>query len=323
MDPLAPLPEWAEPSAGAAGRIGERISEAVALARDLGTRLPLPGDGTLARWAMLAAVARVNLTAARVLEPHADALAILVEAGAPVADDRTWGVYAAEAPDVRLDWQDGVLRGTKPWCSLAADLDAALVTAHTPSGRQLFRVDLRHPGVTVAPADEWVARGLRTVVSTSVSFDDVPAEPVGEPGWYLRRAGFAAGGIGVAACWFGGAQGVLQRLHKGAATRNDDVTLAELGGADVALHAAAAALRDAAAQVDAGAGTALLAARVRAVVAAAGEDVLSRSARALGPAPLTAEADHAARVADLQLYLRQHHGGRDLAALGRLLTSAP
>ena len=38
---------------------------------------------------------------------------------------------------------------------------------------------------------------------------------------------------------------------------------------------------------------------------------------ALGPAPLAFDADHAARVADLEIYLRQHHAERDVAALGR------
>ncbi|HUY52367.1 MAG TPA: hypothetical protein VMV92_42790 [Streptosporangiaceae bacterium] len=33
-----------------------------------------------------------------------------------------------------------------------------------------------------------------------VDFDDIPAEPVG----YLERPGFAHGGVGVAACWYGG-----------------------------------------------------------------------------------------------------------------------
>ena len=35
-----------------------------------------------------------------------------------------------------------------------------------------------------------------------------------------------------------------------------------------------------------------------------------------------AEPEHAARVADLRLYLRQHHAERDLAALGRLVAEA-
>jgi hypothetical protein len=36
-----------------------------------------------------------------------------------------------------------------------------------------------------------------------------------------------------------------------------------------------------------------------------------------------AEAEHAARVADLPLYLRQEHAERDQAALGRHLLAHP
>ena len=43
---------------------------------------------------------------------------------------------------------------------------------------------------------------------------------------------------------------------------------------------------------------------------------------ALGPGPLAMDAEHAARVADLTLYVRQHHAERDLAALGRLVAPA-
>ncbi len=56
---------------------------------------------------------------------------------------------------------------------------------------------------------------------------------------------------------------------------------------------------------------------MRAAVADCCERVLTRVDHALGPAPLVTEADHAARVADLRLYLRQHHAERDEAALGR------
>jgi hypothetical protein len=60
----------------------------------------------------------------------------------------------------------------------------------------------------------------------------------------------------------------------------------------------------------------LRAQRVRALAAWAGEEVLGVVGRALGAAPLAHDAGHAARVADLTVYLRQHHGERDLAALG-------
>ena len=61
----------------------------------------------------------------------------------------------------------------------------------------------------------------------------------------------------------------------------------------------------------------MLAKRVRACVASAAEEVIQRSGHALGPAPLALDAAHAKRVADLQLYVRQHHAERDDASLGR------
>ena len=94
------------------------------------------------------------------------------------------------------------------------------------------------------------------------------------------------------------------------------------GAVDAVLHAARCVLADAAVQVDsgqaAGGDGAGLALRVRQVVRRAAEEVLHRTEHALGPAPLALEEEHAARVADLQLYLRQEHAERDQAALGGL-----
>ena len=74
-----------------------------ALAREYGIRLPLPGRRHRCRWAVLAALAARQPHRARVLEAHSDALAILAEAGDEPPHGTTWGVFAAEAPDVRLD----------------------------------------------------------------------------------------------------------------------------------------------------------------------------------------------------------------------------
>ncbi len=313
---------------------------ALDFALDVGWRLPRPGSGrTAERWRRLRDVAAADLTAARVLEAHADALAILAEAadGGPggVAGDghRRWGVFAAEGPGVRVCAEpagDGwVLRGTKPWCSLAGRLDRALITAHVgPGGRRLFSIDLTDPRVTVAPVDGWVARGLTEVTSTSIRLDGCPARPIGGTGWYLDRPGFAWGGLGVAACWLGGAIGVARTLRAAGREREpDQVALAHLGAVDTALFAADAVLRDAAAAVDDGRADgpagALWAARVRAVVADTVETVVTRVGHALGPAPLAFDAAHARRVADLQLYVRQHHAERDAARLGDRLLDLP
>jgi hypothetical protein len=67
----------------------------------------------------------------------------------------------------------------------------------------------------------------------------------------------------------------------------------------------------------------MLALRTRAIVAAAAEKTIRSVGHALGPAPLAFEEEHVRRVADLELYLRQHHADRDLAALGQLVVDDP
>ena len=300
---------------------------ALALAAVVGDQLPTPGAGrTTHLWSALASVAAVDLTVARTLEPHLDALAILEQADEP-AEAGTWGVFAAEGPGEPLRATPSgtayVLDGRKHWCSLAGVLDRGLVSAWVGEERQLFAVDLTHPGVTAVPGT-WVARGLAELDSGPVDFVAVPARAVGRPGWYLERAGFAWGGIGVAAVWFGGAVGIARRMVTAAATRPpDQVALMHLGAVDACLHAARCTLERAAHAVDAGVlagGDGWRAAlRVREVVALAAEDVLRRAAHGLGPGPLATDEEHARRVADLELYLRQWHAERDQAALGREL----
>ena len=315
----------------AAEAAGNDIDQCLELAARFGAGLPQPGKGdTAQRWTLLAAAAAADLTPARVLEAHSDALAILHEAGASPPEG-TWGVFAAEAPGVRVEERDGRLYGTKPWCSLGDRLDRALVTAFVgdpaENRRALFAVDLRRADVRADPPGTWVARGLAAVTSAALHFDGTPAEPVGESEWYLRRPGFAWGGMGVAACWYGGAHGLVERLRDRAATRGGELDLLHLGAADVCLHAAGAVLRQAAAAIDAGQAFGsrgeLLALRVRSAVAGAVEEVLRRAAHALGPAPLAFDERHARRVADLEIYLRQHHGERDLAAAGRSALAEP
>ena len=298
---------------------------------------PLPGAGRTWRlWTSLAVLGSVDLTVARAVEPHLDALAILAEAGAaghrlqvPDEEQARWGVFAAEGPGARLEADESTatttLNGRKPWCSLAGSLDRALVTAWcNDSTRRLYAVQLGAANGVAIEEGAWVARGLPLVPSGPVTFTGSSAHPVGPPGWYLERPGFAWGGMGVAAIWWGAAVGVARRLRTQLRQREpDQVGLMHLGVVDAALGAASALLEQAAAAVDGGAADgaagAALALRVRRVVALTAEDVLRRVGHALGPAPLALEEEHAGRVADLSLYLRQEHAERDAAALGRLV----
>ncbi|WP_127502415.1 acyl-CoA dehydrogenase [Actinoplanes solisilvae] len=285
--------------------------------------LPLPGKGaTSERLRKLAELGRRDLVAARLGEGHADAVAIRAELGddGPADNRERWGVWAANPKSVRASFSAGgwQLTGDRPWCSGAAWCTHALVTAEADDGIRLFAVTNRPP--YAVPVDgTWPAVGMAASDSRTIRFTQAPARPVGEPGEYVDRPGFWHGGIGVAACWYGGALGVADTLR--ASTRRDPHTLAHLGAVDVALGAARAVLAEAAATIDADptANQHRLALRVRATVEAAATEVLDRVGRALGAGPLCRDEAHAHRVADLTVYLRQSHAEADLEQLGRLI----
>lgn len=324
-------------SAASVAEAPDVVAAGLALGAFLAPAADLLGRRTADYFTTLATLGAVDLTTARVIEPHLDALTILAQAGdldlSPVGAgaDSTWGVYAAEAPGHGLTAHtvgDGswTIGGTKAWCSLADSVTHALVTAGTAEGSGLFAVPLRHDGVVV-DSRSWISRGLSALRTSTVTFEDIPVVAVGAPGWYLSRPGFTWGGIAVAAAWFGGALALADSLRRAADRREpDQIALMSLGEVDVALHAARTALEHAAARIDAGeaAGEAgvILALRTRSVVVDAAERVVRVVGHALGPAPLTQDETHARRVADLTVYIRQHHAERDLAALGRHLLQA-
>nr|WP_254925358.1 MULTISPECIES: acyl-CoA dehydrogenase family protein [unclassified Rhodococcus (in: high G+C Gram-positive bacteria)] len=289
--------------------------------------LALPGSGyTDLRWQSLAALSRHNTVLGRWSEAHTDAIAILHELDGPTPErGQIWGVWAAEPPAPILEavQQDSgwVLTGTKPWCSGASLCTHALVTARVDGSPRLFTVDLRHEGVAPVP-NTWHAVGMSESDSGSVAFDAVPAVTVGGPTDYLTRPGFWHGAIGVSAAWFGSACAVADTLHAAVRERPDPHRAAHLGAIAAALGAASSALTTAAAEVDADpfdrSGRARTRARiVRAVVEDAATQCIDRVGRALGAGPLCGDAEHAGRVADLTVYLRQSHAERDLEALGR------
>lgn len=344
-DGLDPLFQAVSASAG-------NVPALLGLAQEAGKEWPRPGEGnTGLLWELLATVAALDVAAARVFEPHLDALAILAQAGHdPSRASGAWGVFAAEGPGMRLAAESNgsgvLLSGAKPWCSLAQVLDHAVVTAHTDDGgRAAFAVDLRHAGVT-CEEPEWVARGLQEIPSGTVRFDRVPAQPLQGTNWYFSRPGFAWGGMGVAACWLGGAVGIARdyrdslRAGRLSGREPDQVALASLGELDRTLTSALQYLAGtaegidqrgqvSAEQVPADQGSSLQrnagritpwsdALRVRGTCAAAVERVLTVVGSNRGPGPLAFDRTYAKRMADLALYVRQHHGMRDDAQLGSL-----
>ncbi|WP_232717507.1 acyl-CoA dehydrogenase family protein [Gordonia metallireducens] len=291
-----------------------------------GFGLPRPGTGsTLERFAALTRLCSDDISTGRLVEAHADADAILGEiVGGAVRPGELWGVWAAQPPGTRVDARqaaDGFrLDGVKEWCSGAGACTHALVTAATVDGNRLFAVDLRQAGVST-DLSSWHAAGMRATDTGTVTFEAVPATAVGAVGAYLDRPGFWHGGMGVAACWFGGARRVARPLYRAVSRSDDPFLRMHAGAVDAQLAAGWAAIEAAARHIDADptAPSQREAFALRWSIEQIATAVIDRVGRALGPGPMVADPDHAQAVADLSVYIRQSHADADLAVLGSLV----
>ena len=291
--------------------------------------LPLPGSGqTAARWASLARLGRRDLCLARVAEGHTDAVAILAEAGRAPVPTALYGVWASRSggtgATVRSQDQKWYLDGDIRFCSGAGYLDRALVAAMPVDreGSLLLEVDLTDPRVQ-PDLDSWPALGMDASASLVVTFHDLAMSErtmVGPVGFYTGRCGFSLGGAGVAAVWLGGAAGALDAALT-AVTPGPGVDphrLAHLGALHAQLASTDALLAAAAEIIDsAPAGDHdLLVATCRSSAEKTAREVVDVIPRIVGPGPLCSDRRLAQHLADLQVYIRQHHAEADLAALG-------
>ncbi|MDQ3403882.1 MAG: acyl-CoA/acyl-ACP dehydrogenase [Actinomycetota bacterium] len=290
-----------------------------------GLDVPEPGQGeTATRWAALADLGRQDLTLARLAEGHTDAVSILRQADREVRAGTLYGVWAARSGGTGAVLRDGLLSGAVRFCSGAHSLDRALVVAAVDDGSTaLVDVDLTDDRVHRRP-DTWQPLGMDASDSPDVDFGGVPVEStaiVGPPGFYVDRLGFWWGGGGVAAVWHGGAAGIVERttrLLRGG-KELDEHQLAHFGALHTFLAATDALLRETADKIDAAPGgdASLPVLLCRASAEHTAREVVDRIPRITGPTAFARDRAFAQALADLQLYIRQHHAERDLAALGR------
>ncbi|HEY0295402.1 MAG TPA: acyl-CoA dehydrogenase family protein [Bordetella sp.] len=294
--------------------------------------LPRPGSSrTLRRWQMLAAAAQFDLSLAKLYESHADALAILHELGHADLSMRggIWGVWCAEPPSHRVQacprdsgGKSVRLHGAKAWCSGASHVTQALVSAWNDQGHScLVALDLDQPEIEIVH-EAWGAVGMAATASVDIVFHGAAGTLVGAPGAYLDRPGFYHGAAGVAACWYGAASAIAQRVLDSVRSHQDAPhSLAHLGALDLVLTQARHQLRIAAAEIDANPGESCQQAVRRARLAAesAAETILIRAPRAFGPGPMCQDVRIARLLADLPVFIRQSHAERDLQTHGQAL----
>jgi alkylation response protein AidB-like acyl-CoA dehydrogenase len=285
--------------------------------------LPFPGCGNTARrHCELAQIARGNLELARLVEAHADALAILHEAGREPKPEALYGVWASEGK-AGLKISERAVSGQKEFCTGAGIVDCALVTVMEPE-RRLLEIDLRvAPGRIGFDASGWSTDAFAETSTATTVFRDYPiceASFVGPPGWYLERPGFWHGACGPASCWAGGAQGLIDYALKHLQETNSHA-MAHLGALQANAWQLRALLQTAGQEIDTefenfqAAGVRALA--LRHLVEQACTDTMLRFGRALGPRPLAFDARIARRCHELSLYIRQSHAESDLEELGR------
>ena len=193
---------------------------------------------------MLGAVAACDLALVKLYEGHTDALAILAELDGidPRQRQRLGRLGRRTANGTpRRESADGAngdritLHGTKAWCSGAAFVTHALVTAWNERDEPILAaVDLRQPGVRVTN-EGWVAVGMNASASVDVHFDNARAVRSARRAPICERPGFWQGGGGIAACWFGAASAIGDFVRRDAARRADPHKLAHLGAIDTAL----------------------------------------------------------------------------------------
>ncbi|WP_148863571.1 hypothetical protein [Marinobacter fonticola] len=299
--------------------------------------VPAMGEGeSLERLRFLMQVARRDLGLARIIEGHLDATQILYEARHPLHDESLYGIWASGGPadSTQIDHDSptgsGKLLGSKPFCSGSDIVDRALVYIY--SSEQLIDIDMRSAAAESRlhfEAEHWKAPAFAETHTWTVAFDSLlvrPTQRIGQPRWYFERPGFCLGALAPAACWAGGAFGLVDHVRQ--QTLKNGHAKAHLGAMVAATTSMRTMLAWGAERIDADPGndgghlfpTALL---VRHHIERGCADILDRFGRTLGPRPLAFDAENARRVSELSLYMRQCHAESDLEELGVHLEKHP
>jgi alkylation response protein AidB-like acyl-CoA dehydrogenase len=278
----------------------------------------------------LLAVGRTDIPLARLVEGHVDALRILDQADRVPTEDALYGVWASRSRRTGVaaasDGSGWRLDGTLRFASGAGLLDRALVPVWLDDEHHLL-IDL---DVAHLPVDEtaWVTSAMAVSRSHTVRLDGVRVSEVAAVGpidFYLDRPAFFPGGVGVAACWAGGAARIADLLLDRSSQSWPEHVRARMGETRVQLVCAAAVVRSTARLLDelspgsgstAGADWQAISTEARAATANAVTAVLEQARRIGGAAGFAHDEDFSRAHHDLDLYVLQQNGDGDRAYLG-------
>ena len=269
----------------------------------------------------LAEVAGIDLCLARLVEGHVDARRILAQAGTrPV--DGVYGVWASRSAGTGVRAIQGPegwhLSGQVRFASGVDVIDRVLLPGWVDDRTHLL-FDIA-ADVVQPDRSTWHTSAMDASRSFTVVVDSIAGDPIGEENFYLDRPGFVVGGLGVAAVWAGGARAVTDQVATGLRTFSASPhQLRRLGRMEQAAWQAGVLVEHVAERIDdldRGAVERSVASARSGVVDAC-ETVIDEAAKIVGPGGLVGSARLARTLADLQLYIRQHHADHTWEAAGQ------
>ncbi len=318
---------------------GERIAESLALLRqaDLLNDAGSISPQRTARFLMR--IAGANLSVARLLEGHINALRLIEIHGSPellsdvrrkVRDGALLGVWGADGtPPLSLDTTSRLLEGCKTYASGLGSVTHAVVTVDVASGVQLCLVDVQEAARQMP--DTWTMSGMRATRSGDFDFTGIEMDHsmcVGAPDVYLCEPGFIGGVWRTAALQLGAAAGLLdvaarqlrQMDRFGAEAqiaRLTNVAIRVLGGERLVARAAEFAEHDAGRKAPESA--VALSGSARLLSEEIGLQAIAAVEQSLGLSHFERDSESGRIARDLAVYMRQ--AGRDalLTRVGKQL----
>lgn len=195
--------------AGAADRGEITLAADIRALRDSGlldhvARACLPGGDAKAGADALRQVGRASLSVGRIVEGHANALALIQLYGTPVQRQRAadaaagqalfgvWGADGKKPVTIGTVHQNAAtLSGSKQFCSGIGLVTQAVIAVETHDGPQLFVADVDDPAR--GDVSGWQVSGMRATASGSHDFTGVTAQMLGQARDYLREPHFEGG----------------------------------------------------------------------------------------------------------------------------------
>ena len=271
--------------------------------------LAAAGPGSLA--SDLVAIAEVDLSVARILEGHVNAVQLIRLLGGSAERDAVHGVWGADAdPPVTADRNR--LKGSKRYASGLGIVDRALVTVGSGEACRLALVDARDPARH--RTDDWDMVGMQATVSGGIDLTGLVPVWLGGPGDYFREPHFLGGVWRIAALQLGGTLGLLgaaraeldSRGHLGA-----DAQVARLGPLVGRAMAAFGLVERAARVAESPEGATdqdlavMLSLQSRLLTEDLAQDAVAAVERSVGLSHFAADSETGRRARDLATYCRQ------------------